>query len=548
MTTSSHFGFARLLAPTALVALSALAPAQTPFNIGHAGLVYPTTYPTSPKFDREADVAYDATTGNYLVAWEVKTELYTPSGQTFIRDAYSIRFQRVNSFGLLLGSTVDIANPFLDRSRPRVANLNQTNQFLIVWEQSSNNGDIYGCTVDAASGAFSAPVPIANTSALEDQAAVAGEATTFDNDALVVWRNQSASQIRGSEVSAAGPGVPPSVMPSVSVAFGSNVRQPSIAAAGDLAGRLLVAWAEDDGSRGEIWGRLMDRSATFLNSAFPIYEGRDAARPAVTGEGTLWVVAFQHREVASANFDIAAQVVRFDPVAREEYLIGGTSTVEATPGQNETRPSVAWLGESVVVNWQEANGAVSHIRGKTIDPHSCLRCQPGFAVDNGTTATWPAIASEMTSQLGSLSNGSLQVFTQDNLVCGALFRGKDGLVIDVGGGCGQGGLPDATCAVSPNVAFRLRVLHSQPNQPAVLFLSAGRIDAPLTPTCTLIPDPLLGVVLTSLTSARGNTSQPVRIPDNPALVGARVFVQWAIAGGSGYLGFDLSNTLSVRIG
>ncbi|MEM7205978.1 MAG: hypothetical protein AAF628_37330 [Planctomycetota bacterium] len=540
----------RLMAAAALATFGSLLPAQQPLAISTGASIYRS----SPGDDQKPDVAYDASTDTYLVAWEIKTDLYhlIPGTTEWEYQGlmYSIRLQRLDSFGNPLGTFTDIKDSSLDRFRPRVANLHKTSQFLVVWEQASNNGDIFGCTVDAATGARSANVPIANTSAQEDQIAIAGEATVLDDDAVVVWRS-SVGQIRACEVSAAAPGVPPGVGASVRVASGSNIRQPTIAAAGDLAGRLLVAWAEDDGSRGEIWGRVLDRSASFLGGAFPIYEGQDASRPAVDGDGTLWVVAFQYREPSLPginNHDIGAQVVRWDPIANEEYLFGGTSTVEATPRENETRPAVAWLGESLLVSWEEGVGSSTHISAKTIDPHSCNRCEPEFIVNNGSTAAWPAIAGEMTAELGSIRSGALQVFVQDDLIYGRLFHAKDGRVVNVGGGCGQGGLPDATCARTPNASFRLRVLHSQPRQPAFLVLSGGRIDIPLASTCVLVPDPTLGAVVPSGTNARGNASLPVAIPDNPALIGGHIFTQWAIAGGSRFLGLDLSSALRIRIG
>ncbi|MEM7201514.1 MAG: hypothetical protein AAF628_14690 [Planctomycetota bacterium] len=539
MNLPSHRAVSPWWAPAALVALASLTPAQSPALINNLYDNY-----------REPDVAYDATTDTYLVVWESSWEFWqreVSGGSTFIRDVYEIRGQFVDSTGNPVGTSFLVTDFKVDGFRPRVANLNKTDRFLVTWEEASNNGDIYARTIDAATGVLSARVPVANTVAAEVQPVVAGEASTLDDDAVVVWLNQSQGVILACEVTAAAPGVVPAVGPPTAVTAG-KVRHPAVAASGDLAGRLLVAWTQDDGPRGEIFGRFIDRSAQRLTLPFPIYEGTDAAWPAVAGDGTSWVVAFQHREGGILNFDIAAQVVRYDPVSASEYLFGGTQPVAAAPNHNETRPAVAWIGESVKVGWKEDFAQGSQIHAKTIDPHTCIRCEPEFVVDTGTDAAWPAIASEMTAELGSKSNGALHVFVQDDAVYGDLFHARDGLVTDVGGACGQGGTPDATCVVAPNAAFRFRVLHSHASQSAFMILSGARLDAALPPSCTLVPDPLLGVILGSGTSAQGNAALLVPIPDNPALIGARLFAQWGVTGGSGSLGLDFSNALRVRIG
>ena len=51
-----------------------------------------------------------------------------------------------------------------------------------------------------------------------------------------------------------------------------------------------------------------------------------------------------------------------------------------------------------------------------------------------------------------------------------------------------------------------------------------------------MPDPGLGVVLPAQTTMHGNANLPIAIPDDPALVGARLYMQWAIICGGQALG------------
>ena len=90
-------------------------------------------------------------------------------------------------------------------------------------------------------------------------------------------------------------------------------------------------------------------------------------------------------------------------------------------------------------------------------------------------------------------------------------------------------------------------MHTIPQQTAHLILSPGRIDLPCSAGCTLIADPYRGFVVSTPTLIRGNPKVSVPIPPDPSLSGINVYAQWVVGGGSGCLGFDMSNALRIRI-
>lgn len=280
---------------------------------------------------------------------------------------------------------------------------------------------------------------------------------------------------------------------------------------------------------------------------FTIYDAIDSTRPAVDGDGTSWLVAFQRREAgASSAHDIVAQPVRFDPVLGTAYLPRAEVPVEQDAGDNEVRPAVAWLGGSALVLWQEEIVGTDFVRAKTVDPYSCSLCEAEYAIAPNHSPHQAAVASERGAGVDG-ANGALQVYVQNGTVHGQLFTAKDGNVIDLGGGCGQGGTADATCSIVGNSDFRLRLLHTHAHANAFAFVCAGRYDVQVTASCTLIPDGPTGVVLTRSTLLHGNATANVSISADPALTGTNFYTQWVMTGGDEFIDLDFSNALQIRI-
>ena len=132
--------------------------------------------------DGDPDVAYDSGNNVYLVVFE----------RVFSATDHDIHCQRVSAAGALVGSRI-----FLDNSsgtydyQPSVANSNAADRFVVVWTRlTSPNYDVRGNSVNAADGTFpGTQVVVAGSADIEYWPDVGGEATTADDDVLVVWSN-----------------------------------------------------------------------------------------------------------------------------------------------------------------------------------------------------------------------------------------------------------------------------------------------------------------------------------------------------------------------
>ena len=59
---------------------------------------------------------------------------------------------------------------------------------------------------------------------------------------------------------------------------------------------------------------------------------------------------------------------------------------------------------------------------------------------------------------------------------GQVLAADDGVVTNLDGGCGRGGEAHASCSITGNSGFALRLRHAEPNAPAWLVLSGSRLS------------------------------------------------------------------------
>ena len=132
---------------------------------------------------------------------------------------------------------------------------------------------------------------------------------------------------------------------------------------------------------------------------------------------------------------------------------------------------------------------------------------------------------------------------------GLLIPADDGVVTSLGGSCGQGGRAEASCSITGNQRFALRLSNAAPSSMVFAVLAARQLGfgAQCGP-CTLIPDASTGFVVNSLSSASGSASLSFAIPATPSLVGQAFYQQWLVAPPAGLcFGVDMSDALRVEI-
>ncbi len=243
------------------------------------------------------------------------------------------------------------------------------------------------------------------------------------------------------------------------------------------------------------------------------------------GDGNHWMLAYETSGAVGA--DLRCLPVFWDSSAKAVY-----TGSEALVARGATRPRVAFMGGSTLIAYaRQFSGAVV-----TVDPFDAAIVEGPLAgagpADVAGNAGW-------THQVGD------EALLQWSM--GQWFRAADGVVQDLGGGCGEAGWIAASSAVAGNGGFALRLRDATPGGIAVALLSATGGNVPCGP-CTVVPDLTAAVAAPYIADARGNAAVKLSLPVGvfPTFV-----AQWAVlksAGAACSIGVDLTNAVSVTVG
>jgi hypothetical protein len=498
----------------------------------------------APDNDFDPDLAYDDTNNVWLVVWNRRVGGI---------DADVIG-QRVSANGTMVGGAIGIQVSGLTAHRPRVANLQARDRFLVVWTES---GLVAARSVDAATGQLSSQMSVA---AGEDPV-VAGDQRSSQDVALVVWhRPQTAPtvSIQGIPIQVAANGALSALGAVATLASFDATISPfdpvlEISGNGGDAERFAIVFQHSLHSAGppavdfdRVRGLIVDRNLNVLHSflvADPGFAGD------VDGDGIQWVVAWMRAEqVITTRRDILATSLG---LANGSVAIGAPVPVASQLNHDEHHPTVAWLGSSALVAWAEdlLNHAANpfQVVARTIDPLSCTSCESAVAVGPSASGD-PRAAARSTS--GESSDGAAIVWNPW-VALGDIdwqaWDAEDGAVADQGGGCGNGGRCHAPCAHPGNQGFALRLRAAGPGAAAFALFGFQNLGASCG-SCTLVPDAFAGFVQAAgNTSAAGDAAFVLPLPAVASLVGQSIFGQWVTSGTSCLGGLDFSNGIRITI-
>jgi hypothetical protein len=464
------------------------------------------------------DVAYDAASDCYCVVWTQ----FLGGGQTGVIG--SVWLASPLSLGYAFG-----INQNGDEDSIRVTNIAGLAAFVLVWVNYDAAGNwISGMALEPTQGLASNVFEIDGPYDVFSPV-LSGEATVLDDDCLVVWQDSSLGLL-GSTVTIDAQ-LQPSVSPIVSIASGA-VSEPAISKQGGDIGQHLITWTYRPlGSPGWIRAQVVDHDMNLLGPAAYVQSTtQNAGFSAVDGDGFKFLVAWEEQEVGNpSTTDVFGKILTVGPAGITS--IGGVLPLSTQANTIDYAPDVAMLGEQFGLAYMKVDPAAiysddSYVRvlgpaGAPIGGELQLDLVPGI---NYPYEHAPRLIGKRAGDPATTSDEGLVVFADQNT--SATFdsdvglqaieaMGPGGAIVNLGGGCGPGGL--AVCpgpAALGNSALPLELYGAQPL--AIPFVLLGLPNQSVNcGVCNLI-QPLNAWFVPN---TAGTATTTFGIPGNPALIG-----------------------------
>lgn len=474
------------------------------------------------------DAAYDVYTDTYCVVFT----LYFGSNQSGVVGSV----HRRSDLGRLYAFQV---NQTGNQDQIRVACIGGSAVFLLVWVNVRNNAaEVSGLGLDPGQATATQVFQIAGPGALSAPA-VSGEATTAGTSAVVIWKDAAAG-IVGSTVDV-DLSLAVSLGPFVLIGGGANAVEPCISKQGGAPGRHVIAWVDrPPGLPGRVRAQVVDYSLALLGPAVWIRNvPENAAHPAVDGDGSVFLVAWDEQEVLHPSAtDVRGRLLTV--AATGITTQGPTLDLAVYPSFVDGFPDVAMLGDKFGAVYQ--SGLPTALYQDDVYFRTFARngtpIGSEFHVELTTGSQYiyehgPRLIGCRDGDAGTTADDGLLVFADQNVqtidsnvgLQAVASMGNGGAISDQGGGCGPAGLAVVTGpSALGNQDFRIE-LFAAPVL-AVPFLSIGIAPAPplVCGVCTLT-NPLSTEFVPS---AAGTAARVLPLPGSANLLGLTVEFQWLL--------------------
>jgi hypothetical protein len=491
--------------------------------------------------DDSPDVAYDDSTSRYLVVWR----------RTFAADHSEVRGQRLDSIGNPVGGTIFFdALGYGKVTRPRVANVNASNRFVVAWMLESlalQNIRIQACS--ASSGVLSDKeiVDTASTPCLEapDIGGSARNEPTL-NRVIVAYRRSCGAF--------AGIVVAPAVVPATgamtvesrqSLALDATLisqhEAPSISKTGGVLDRWLVAWRRRSFFPSSTWNiraAAIDSTGLALTPAFAVTSTSDTELAPDVDGGASVGQQYKAQYAVLYDRDVAGSLLHelelTSLAIQNGALVKTGSSIPATSTQAFSDYAVAWTPGMTTATWSAKN-LLSNLHAISVQDFDGGTAQPCRPVESLGTVTPTSggvqlgIASVASGGNTDLGAGLVSLAYRAGAFQGDVFGRRfdalstNGYTMNVGGSCGLGGTIVAQGDPSiGNGAFKLTLTGADPNSLfTIRNLSVSLAAFPCGP-CLWLPFK----VTKSLPTLNGGSQTILEIPCDASLVGLTVGVQF----------------------
>lgn len=388
------------------------------------------------------DVAYDAYTGTYCVVW---TQFFSGGTTGIVAGVfYAASLQLAYAFAI---------NQTGDEDSARVGTIGGTGLYVIVWVNRANNqSSISGLAFEPSQAQATNVFTIDGPAGLESPI-LSSEATVYDDDLLVAWLDDTYGLLGCSLAIDAQ--LQPSATPIVQIA-GGNVTEPAISKQGGNPGVHLITWVDrPPGSPGWVRAQVVDNDMNLIGTGAWIRNvPQNAGWPAVDGDGFKFLVAWEEQEVANPSAtDIRGRLVTVG--ANGITSQGPVIDLVLYPNDTDYAVDVALLGDKFGITYMGAAPGAPYFddvyfkslatNGTPIGGELRLELTPGSAYTYEHT---PRILGRRDGDPGTAADDGIVVFADQSTVTAdsnvglqaVESMGAGGAIVDLGGGCGPGGL------------------------------------------------------------------------------------------------------------
>ncbi len=491
----------------------------------------------------DPDVGWNAHAGECMVVWE----------HQFSQADLDIRGQRVDMTGALVGSMVLWTNESGLEINPSVCNVRGyaspplPEDWVVVFQDGNtlfgpwdirgrrmNSYPVFGAAVSPIIDIAASPANEINP----DCSGTSGLRAGLARVAIVVFDDSTGISCVSIDMTTFTLWSAPHTLDASPGAANPAIND----ASGSTSGRFLAVWERDYGTDRDVHCGLVGAyGAVNATSVVAATVGVDEFNAVVDGGVNAHLVAYQQHEVGNTGpSDIYC---RFISAAYSTfYPTPPAVAFAATPNIDERDPAVGQVRMKNLVAWayEASAGSLDYdIAYAGVDPDSCLPCgHRTQAVGGGsTTAIKPAIATRVVSTNPSalaqpdLDEAMLVWMEADltppfnsSVVGNVIESFGDNPVVDLGGGCGNGGTNNYNGPVALG-NWKLRLLSNSPTQ-AIHLVSVMFSDSTVPcGSCQINSDLLSFIMVTPALSSSGYLALP--IPCDPNLAGVQLFTQWA---------------------
>lgn len=480
--------------------------------------------------DTDPDCSFESTEGRYLVTFT----------RTFASNDVRLRGQIViPGVGLFQGVIWLAGSPFLPpfvAGRARVASFSRLSRWGVVWTEDVGTVTLaYFRSVMSVDGSMSSLTSIATSApGTIEGLDIGSEGGSYQQEPafVAVWDDTNDNRIYARRIGynlTGGTVLGPGYTVFADTLF-TDYSQPAIARAAASGEKLMVVAkrysgiGQTDGVRCALLSASDDtvtNSMTVHNSA-----GISVSSPEVDGFGSNWVVTWSQSNTGSSLPKVSRRAASLNGASLQFgsiESIGGSAFGWADHPTVGYSPGKTWLG------YRYSSFGNYYLRALGVDSSTCLSCADSFSelVTNFLgPATRIVVATTASGHNLHVAPDEGIIIWNENLDIWAQEisnHGNGGTAVNMGGGCGNGGMQNA----DPPAAGESLVHNSVTNLPATALLTVFNLAGAAPPVtcgaCSWLPFAFTAVLpVSSFQSA----SLQYTVPCKPSLVGVQFETQW----------------------